>query len=67
MNLYLVTRNDRIGYDEYDSCIIAWDSTDIPPSTFPWPEQIKNISVELIGVAVDGTDRGIIHQSFKAG
>ena len=67
MNLYLVKRNDNIGYDQYISCVIAWDNDDIPPSSLPWPERIKNISVELIGVAVDGMERGVIHESFNAG
>lgn len=79
-NLYLVKRTDEVGYEEYDSMVVAASSEDEARTTHPdgrWDEEwagwswvfisdIESLSVELIGTAKDGLD-GLILASFNAG
>lgn len=80
MNLYLLTQNENSGYDTYDSCVVAAENQDqarmIRPNDDQWskdycigtwaysPEKVK---VTLLGLAVCGTEPGVICASFNAG
>jgi hypothetical protein len=70
MNIYLVSRTDDIGYDEYDSIVIAaktaQEACSVHPGGDAWqkPEDLK---VELIGKAIKGSKQGIVLASFNAG
>lgn len=79
MNIYLISQNENSGYDTYDAAVVAAESEDearqIHPS-YPnawlhksetWATVPENVSVRLIGVAVDGTEAGEILASFNAG
>ncbi len=79
MNLYLLTQNENSGYDTYDSCVVAAENLDqarmIRPS-YPewdastsndWASSPENVNVELLGLAVCGTEPGVICASFNAG
>jgi len=68
-------------YDTYDSVIVAAESVDdartIHPSggeyemdddsTWVSYSQIDQIQIELIGIAADGVERGVLLASFNAG
>lgn len=86
MNLYLITRNDGVDYDQYDSAVVAapdeeyakalieqnlygWTNTD-----WKYVEKVLvatrtdlDITIELIGTAVDGIEPGIVVASYNAG
>jgi hypothetical protein len=77
MNLYLLTRNDDWCYESFDALVVAAESeadaitirpesrgTTAPCSGWTTPE---NIAATLIGVAVAGTERGVILESYDAG
>ena len=73
MNIYLVSRTDAVGYDEYDSWVVCAENEedalcsepygDEKPRKFP---QYKGLEVELIGEAVKGSTFGIVLSSFNA-
>lgn len=73
LNLYLVARTDKLGYDEYDSMIVAAESIDAARSMRPgigdwtWTSQ-DNLTVSQIGIASeDITEPKVILSSFNAG
>jgi hypothetical protein len=60
-----------MNYDTYDSAIVAADSEEearnMPVGDkYSWCEP-KDVQVEYIGEAKDGTEKGIILSSFNAG
>ncbi len=83
MNLYLLTQEENSGYDSYDSMVVAAETEDrarlIHPDTwsdnpwgrtqflFDWALSPDQVSVTLIGTAVEGTKAGVILSSFNAG
>jgi|688.fasta_scaffold2128377_2 hypothetical protein len=83
MNLYLLEQEENSGYDTYDSMVVAAETEDkarlIHPNTWldnPWDRTKFNrdwatspdqVSVKLIGTAVEGTKSGVILSSFNAG
>jgi len=80
MNLYLLSQDDRRGYDTYDSVVVAAESEAearlITPGfrgfddswrSSDWARAPELVAVELIGVAVPGTEAGVILSSFNAG
>ncbi len=73
MNLYLLSQNVNDGYDTYDSCVVAAESSDeartITPSSgykSSWcsPDEVV---VKFIGNAAEGVKAGIVLASFNAG
>lgn len=76
MNLYLVSRTDRVGYDEYDSMVVAAENEDDARLMKPynadgydwqdWTDHPETLTVELIGTALDNTSRVVI-TSYNAG
>lgn len=75
MNIYKLTRNDKWGYDDYDSLVvIAKDKRSaklISPHsdyvTTAWPHSPSLIDAELIGIAKEGSVAGCVLGSFNAG
>jgi hypothetical protein len=76
MKLYLISQTEKRGYDTYDSAVVAANSEEeavnIHPANYnhwdiySWC-QPKDVKVELIGTAVEGTEKGVIAASFNAG
>ena len=76
MNLYLISQDTNNDYDTYDSAVVAAESEDIAQTIHPgnkawaampdWTDA-ENVSVELIGIAKEGTEQGVICASFNAG
>lgn len=79
MNLYRITQNVNDGWDTYRGAVVAAinevDARNIHPNNLgeliwdkydSWcrPDQVK---VELIGVAVDGLERGVIIADYING
>ena len=76
MNLYLITRNDRVGWDEYDSAVIAAPNEEIAISfivkemLWGWqhnPEQQLDVTAKLVGTTTPDIEAGILIASFNAG
>ena len=79
MKLYLLSQNQNDGYDTYDSVVVAAETEDEARLIHPggnewdsecgcrWAKSPAAVSVELIGVAVDGTKPGVVLASFNAG
>jgi hypothetical protein len=74
MNLYLISQTFYIGYDVFDSAVVAADTEEearlVNPSGstpgYGWPEP-KHVKVKLLGVALAGIGRGVVCASFNAG
>ncbi|UQT02655.1 helicase superfamily 1/2, ATP-binding protein [Serratia phage vB_SmaM-Sureiya] len=67
MRLYIVERTDSVGYDEYDSCVVAAlsESDAKYEATELW-SKYDPVTVKFIGIA-DSKEPGVIHSSFNAG
>ena len=73
MNIYLLERTGRVGYDEYDGFVIAADTETEARSLCDsgdegdiWGNQL-DVSCTLIGEASENWERGIVLGSFNAG
>lgn len=71
-NIYLVSRNDEVGYDQFDSFVVVANNHDeaknMQPGNYGWSCSNRNLSVKLIGVANEEMKLGeIICASFNAG
>ena len=79
MNLYLISQDENNDYDTYDSVIVAAESEKTarlinPDNLWEWRDPYSSwcsspdkVHVKWIGVALDGTEEGIILASFNAG
>ena len=79
MNLYLLTRRGGLpehSWDEWISAVVAAESpedavTIHPGGTLYAPGEdwvpVDEVEATLIGVAVAGTERGVVHNSYNAG
>ena len=79
MNLYKISQNENIGYDTYDSAIVAAESEDKAKLIHPdkhdefgclygsWCSSPDLVKVIYIGIAAEGTKPGVILASFNAG
>jgi hypothetical protein len=80
VNLYRISQDERNGYDTYDACVVAAESDDDARRIYPtnysdwsdaeyssWASCPENVTVELIGLAAEGTEPGVICSSFNAG
>jgi hypothetical protein len=75
MNLYLLTRTDNVGYDEFDSFVIAANTEEEalalkrpePDDNYPTWAQDKDVEVKLIGTTTEYTEPTDILGSFNAG
>ena len=80
MKLFLLTQTKEVGYDTYDSVVVAAKSEElakyIHPETYnkepwtsdsgTWCSKPSQVTVELIGTALRGTKPGVILASFNA-
>ena len=76
MNLYLLYGQES-GYDTYDSCVVAAETGEIAKTIHPnnaahwdkysWASSPESVEAILIGIAIEGTERGVICASFNAG
>ena len=78
MKLWLISQTERRGYGTYDSAVVAAktedDARNINPSgdwktawCGAWATSPANVSATYIGEAKEGTEKGIILDSFNAG
>lgn len=81
LKLYLVSRTDKIGYDEYDSFIIAAESRIEARAVHPdgrngWNDaygtwipitDILSLEVRYLGTAGAKIEWGVVMSSFNAG
>ena len=72
MKIYLVTRTDRVGYDEYDGVVVVAESPEDAMKQID--ERHSNVFGELgndypknMNVEEIKMDRGIVLESFNAG
>ena len=79
MKLWLISQNANLGYDTYDSAVVAAATEEEARSTHPrsnrswgerfpdWCETPEQVTAVLIGDALPGTGAGVICASFNAG
>jgi hypothetical protein len=82
VNLYRISQNHNRDYDTFDSAVVAAESEDAARVTDPgwrkeqgcedmwgdyWCDSPEQVKVELLGVAKDGIEAGVILGSFNAG
>lgn len=69
LKLFLVTRNDDVGYDEYDSWLVATpNSTDVLLKlNLCGNYAYSEITIKQVGEALPETEPGVIIASFNAG
>ncbi len=77
MKLWFISQKVNDGYDTFDSAVVAAESETEARSIHPdgrkreycvssWTRK-ENITVDYIGTAKEGTERGVIVASFNAG
>lgn len=69
MKLWKIEVTGAVGYDEYDSAVVAAETEEqalaIKPSEYStWPGPVE---IAYIGEAKEGTEPGVIVASFNAG
>lgn len=80
MKLWLISQDEREGWDIYDSAVVAADTEDQAKNTMPdeytkfsdksyhgWCSGLDKVKVKLIGEAQQGIEAGVILASFNAG
>ena len=77
MNLYIISQSTNTGYDTYSDAVVAAESSLTARRINPngeweedyssWADSPDQVTVELIGTAIEGTEEGIILASFHAG
>lgn len=73
MKLYIVTRTDRVGCDEFDSLVIAAEDEDRAKDfkadwmSFNYWASREDLEAKYIGEAKEGTEYGLVFSSFNAG
>jgi hypothetical protein len=73
MKLWLISQDFNTGYDTYDSAVVAAETEDdarnMNPSDYSngcWC-QPEHVDVQLLGDALQGTEKGVVLASFNAG
>lgn len=79
MNLYLLTRRGGLpehSWDEWISAVVAAETPEDAVTIHPggslyvpgesWVP-VEEVEATIIGVAVAGTERGVVHNSYNAG
>lgn len=72
MNIYLLERTDKCGYDEFDSLVVIAENAELAQKMKPkygdgeWTTPDK-IYVTLIGTAIEGSVTGVVLGSYNAG
>lgn len=77
MKLYIISQNENDDYDTYDSAVVAanneTEARNINPNINGWNDRYttwcsspEKVRVEYLGEAKEGTEIGIILDSFNA-
>lgn len=73
MKLWLISQEENTGYDTYSDVVVAAETAEearrIPPDKFyyAWASKPENVSVRLLGEALEGIKAGVILASYHAG
>jgi hypothetical protein len=80
MNLYLISQSVNNDYDTYDSAVVCVEdeieASKTHPSGYEWDGganeyrswcDYRDVRVKLIGMAINGTEKGVICASYNAG
>lgn len=81
MKLYLIQQDTNMGYDTFDSAVVAAKSEEDAKTIHPyadadrtgwesnttWCKTPEQVQATLIGTACKGTARGVVLASFYAG
>ena len=81
MKLFKISQDENNNYDTYDSAVVAAENEDIAKAMSPydggpidseakypsWCRSPDFVTVEYLGEAKDGTQKGVICASFNAG
>lgn len=81
LKLFLVSRDDVIGYDTYESFVVCASDIEEARNTHPswgweedrkmcypvWCDDMKHLSVKYLGLATGSLEKGIVCTSFKNG
>ena len=79
MNLYLLTQEDNRDWDTYDSVVVCAETEDKARNINPdyseewgktfssWASAPELVKVKLIGIAIEGLEKGVVLGSFNAG
>lgn len=76
LKLWLISQNERNGWDTFDSAVVAAKTAEearlINPdgvwSTYSaWCSSPDKVHVEYLGIATEGVEPGIVLSSFNAG
>ena len=81
MNLYLISQDEDIDYDTYDSAVVAAETSEEAAQLSPsgdgvmdwnksfssWCSSVEKVSVRYLGKAAEGIEKGVICASFNAG
>ena len=81
MNIYLLSQSINIADDSYDSCIVRAESEEEAKQINPdgsdndirlerwsiWVNDVDNVDCTLIGIAIEGSTKGLVLASFNAG
>ena len=77
MNLYYLWQDENKDYDTYDSCVVCAENEEEAKSIHPdenwgwrsctWASSVENVKCELIGIATDNVEKGVVIASFNAG
>ena len=71
MKLFLLSRTDKVDYDQYDSAVVAAGNKAqaryLPVGSHGWTKDVSTIKVEYLGEAKEGTKSGVICASYNGG
>jgi hypothetical protein len=78
LNLYLLSQDTNVGWDTFDSCVVAAKNEEDARMQSPsggwsnsmfkdWCDSPSEVTVKLIGKAESGIESGVVIASFNAG
>lgn len=82
MNLYLISQDENNDFDTFDCAVVRAESEEeaarinpdgkgerwIPKDSYDtWAHSVEAVSVVLLGVALEGSTKGVVCASFNKG
>ena len=76
LKLWLISQNEHVGLDSYDSAVVAAKTEEEARLINPdgewklysaWCSSPDKVHVEYLGIATEGVEPGIVLSSFNAG
>lgn len=72
LSIYLVTRTDPVGWDEFDGFVAVAESEEValalqPGPSDSWPVSTSDLEIALVGTAEPSINSSFILKSFRAG